>query len=38
MWRRSRKMPTYPKNPEFKKRFGPRGVLRATADGKIEDT
>src|SRR5262245_44257413 len=24
--------PDYPKNPEFKKRFGPRGVLKATAD------
>lgn len=30
--------PDYPKDPEFKKRFGPRGVIRATADGKIEDT
>jgi arylsulfatase len=28
----------YPKNPEFRKRFGPRGVIRSTADGKIEDT
>jgi len=28
----------YPKDPEFRKRFGPRGVLRATAGGKIEDT
>ena len=28
----------YPKNPEFRKKFGPRGVIRATADGKIEDT
>ncbi len=28
----------YPKDPEFRKRFGPRGVLKATADGKIEDT
>ncbi|SFN55282.1 arylsulfatase [Bizionia echini] len=28
----------YPKNPEFKKKFGPRGVLHSTADGKIEDT
>jgi arylsulfatase A-like enzyme len=27
-----------PEEPEFKKRFGPRGVLRATADGKIEGT
>ena len=30
--------PDYPKNPEFRKRYGPRGVLKATADGKIEDT
>ena len=28
----------YPKNPEFRKKFGPRGVIRSTADGKIEDT
>jgi arylsulfatase len=28
----------YPKDPEFRKRFGPRGVLKATADGKVEDT
>ena len=28
----------YPKNPEFKKKFGPRGVIHSTADGKIEDT
>src|SRR5262245_60252872 len=28
----------YPKNPEFRKRFGPRGVLHTHADGKIEDT
>lgn len=28
----------YPKDPEFHKEFGPRGVLRSTADGKIEDT
>jgi len=28
----------YPKSPEFRKRFGPRGVLKTTADGKIEDT
>src|SRR6516225_7501595 len=28
----------YPKNPEFKKHFGPRGVLHSWADGKIEDT
>jgi arylsulfatase len=30
--------PDYPKDPEFKKKFGPRGVIKATADGKIEDT
>ena len=30
--------PDYPKDPEFRKKFGPRGVLRTTADGKIEDT
>lgn len=28
----------YPKDPEFAKKFGPRGVLRSTADGKVEDT
>ena len=26
--------PDYPKDPEFKKRFGPRGVLHCKADGK----
>lgn len=35
-------LPDYPKNPEFKQRFGPRGVLRSKADGKggqtVEDT
>ncbi len=30
--------PDYPKDPEFKKKFGPRGVIRSSADGKIEDT
>ncbi len=30
--------PDYPKSGEFKKKFGPRGVLKSTADGKIEDT
>ena len=30
--------PDYPKDPEFAKRFGPRGVIKASADGKIEDT
>jgi arylsulfatase len=34
--------PDYPKNPEFRKKFGPRGVLHCKADGKggqtIKDT
>src|SRR6478672_11642123 len=29
---------TYPQDPEFKKRFGPRGVIHSYADGKIEDS
>ncbi len=28
----------YPKDPEFRKKYGPRGVLKSTADGKVEDT
>ncbi len=28
----------YPKNAEFHKKYGPRGVIKSTADGKIEDT
>ena len=28
----------YPKNPDFKKKFGPRGVIHSYADGRIEDT
>jgi arylsulfatase len=28
----------YPKDPKFHERFGPRGVIRSSADGKIEDT
>jgi arylsulfatase len=28
----------YPKDAEFKKKYGPRGVIKSTADGKIEDT
>src|SRR6516225_1508227 len=35
-------LPDYPKDPAFKKRFGPRGVLHCVADGKgcktIKDT
>jgi len=30
--------PDYPQNPEFAERFGPRGVIESTADGRIEDT
>jgi len=30
--------PDYPKDPAFRKKFGPRGVIRATAGGQIEDT
>ena len=30
--------PDYPKGPEFKKQFGPRGVIHSFADGKITDT
>ncbi len=28
----------YPSDPEFAKKFGPRGVIHSLADGKIEDT
>ena len=28
----------YPKDPEFHKKYGPRGVIHSYADGKIEDT
>jgi arylsulfatase len=30
--------PDYPKDPEFRKRFAPRGVIHSFADGKIVDT
>jgi arylsulfatase len=30
--------PDYPKDPEFKRKFGPRGVIHSFADGRIEDT
>jgi arylsulfatase len=30
--------PDYPQNPEFKEKFGPRGVIHSYAGGKIEDT
>lgn len=28
----------YPKDPMFRKMFGPRGVIRSFADGRVEDT
>ena len=28
----------YPKDPKFRERFGPRGVIHSHADGRIEDT
>jgi arylsulfatase A-like enzyme len=31
-------LPDYPKNPEFRKKYGPRGVIHSYADGRIEDT
>jgi arylsulfatase len=30
--------PDYPKNPEFRKKFGPRGVIHSFSDGRITDT
>jgi arylsulfatase A-like enzyme len=30
--------PDYPKDPAFRQKFGPRGVIKSSADGKIEDT
>jgi arylsulfatase len=30
--------PDYPTDPEFKKRFGPRGVIHSFSDGRITDT
>ena len=31
-------LPDYPKDPAYLAKFGPRGVLRCAAGGKIEDT
>ncbi|MFT5730557.1 MAG: arylsulfatase A-like enzyme [Desulforhopalus sp.] len=31
-------LPDYPKDAEFKKQFGPRGVIHSFSDGRIEDT
>lgn len=28
----------YPKDPEFRKKYGPRGVVHSFSDGRIEDT
>lgn len=28
----------YPKDPDFRKQYGPRGVIKSSADGQIEDT
>jgi arylsulfatase len=28
----------YPRDPEFHKKFGPRGVIHSYADGRVEDT
>lgn len=28
----------YPKDPEFKKKYGPRGVIKSSSDGKTTDT
>ncbi len=30
--------PDYPKDPSFRERFGPRGVIHSYADGRTEDT
>ena len=30
--------PDYPRDPRFRQRFGPRGVLHSYADGRIQDT
>ena len=38
MPRKSRSCPITRKDPEFRKKFGPRGVIHSFADGKIEDT
>ena len=28
----------YPRDPEFRKKYGPRGVIKSSSDGKVEDT
>ena len=36
--RRRPESPDYPQYEEFRKMFGPRGVVRSSADGRVEDT
>lgn len=31
-------LPDYPRDPAFREKFGPRGVIHSFADGRIEDT
>ena len=31
-------LPDYPKNSEFREKYGPRGVIKSSADGPIQDT
>lgn len=31
-------LPDYPQNPEFREKFGPRGVIHSSADGPVKDT
>jgi len=31
-------LPDYPKDPEFRRKYGPRGVIHSFADGRVEDT
>lgn len=31
-------LPDYPTDPAFREKYGPRGVIRSYADGRIEDT
>ncbi|WP_439184841.1 arylsulfatase [Carboxylicivirga taeanensis] len=31
-------LPDYPRNPEFREKFGPRGVISSSADGPVKDT
>ena len=31
-------LPDYPQDPEFRQRFGPRGVIQSAVDGRVVDT